>query len=173
MRLLVLKFFKLFYKQMDLSVYYPVKRLFVIFFMQKIIGINRTVPWPVHYSSQIKDPEKIVKKTNKNPGISLKCYLDARNGIIIGENVWIGPGVNIISQNHSLNNYDKYIKAKPIKIGKNSILSANCIILPEVEIGEHTVVAAGAVVTKSFTEKNQVIGGNPAKLLKKIEDYTA
>ncbi len=173
MRLLVLKFLKLFYKQMDLSVYYPVKRLIAVFFMQKIVGINRKVPWPVHYSSQIKAPEKIVKKTNKNPGISLKCYFDARNGIIFGENVWIGPGVTIISQNHSLNNYDKYIKAKPIKIGKDSILSANCIILPEVEIGEHTVVAAGAVVTKSFTEKNQVIGGNPAKLIKKIEDYTA
>ena len=172
MRTLILKFFKLFYKQMDLSVYYSVKDLIFIFFMQKIIGINRKVQWPVHYSTQIKAPENIIKQTNKNPGISQRCYFDARNGIVFGENVWIGPGISIISQNHLLTNYHKYTKGKPIKIGKNSILSANCIILSEVELGEHTIVAAGAVVTKSFLEKNQVLGGNPAKVVKVIGDYS-
>jgi len=43
--------------------------------------------------------------------------------------------------------------------------------LPEVELGEHTIVAAGAIVTKSFLEGNQIIGGVPAKVIKKINKY--
>jgi len=171
MRTILFKFFKLFYKQMDLSVYYSVKKMFLIFFMQKIIGINRKVPWPVHYTSFIKSYKNIKKQSAKNPGAAPGCYIDARNGIIIEENVWIGPNVSIISQNHSLTRYTDYKNGKPIKIGKNTLLTAGCIILPEVELGEHTIVAAGAVVTKSFLEKNQVLAGNPAKAIKNISDY--
>ena len=156
---------------MDLSVYYSVKKMFLIFFMQKIIGVNRKVPWPVHFTSFVKSHENIKKKTAKNPGAAPGCYIDGRNGIIIEENVWIGPNVSIISQNHSLTKYTNYKKANPIKIGKNSLLTTGCIILPEVELGEHTIVAAGAVVTKSFPEKNQVLAGNPAKVIKVIDDY--
>ena len=171
MRTLILKFYKLFYKKMDLSVYYSVKRMALTFFMQKIIGINRKVPWPVHHTSFIKGFENIISKSTKNIGGAPGCYIDGRNGIEIDENVWVGPGVKIISQNHSLIKYTNYIKTKPIKIGKNSLLLANCIILSEVELAEHTVVAAGAVVTKSFLEKNLLIGGNPAKIIKIIDDY--
>jgi acetyltransferase-like isoleucine patch superfamily enzyme len=156
---------------MDLSVYYSVKKMFLIFFLQKIIGINRKVPWPVHYTSFIKSHENIRKISAKNPGGAPGCYIDARNGIIIEENVWIGPNVSIISQNHSLTQYTNYKKGQPIKIGKNSLLTTGCIILPEVELGEHTIVAAGAVVTKSFPEKNQVLAGNPARVIKIIDDY--
>lgn len=171
MRTLLLKFFKLFYKQMDLSVYYSVKKMFMVFFMQKIIGINRQVPWPVHYTSFIKGFDKIKKKSAKNPGGAPGCYIDGRCGIIIEENVWVGPNVSIISQNHSLTKYTDYIDGKPIIIGKNSLLTTGCIILPEVELGEHTIVAAGTVVTKSFPGKNQVLAGNPAKVIKIVDDY--
>ena len=46
----------------------------------------------------------------------------------------------------------------------------NAMIMPGVELGPHTVVGAGAVVTKSFPEGHCVIAGNPAKLIKKIEE---
>jgi len=42
------------------------------------------------------------------------------------------------------------------------------IILPNVVIGDHTTVAAGAIVTKSFPEGYCIIGGNPAKIIKKL-----
>ena len=45
----------------------------------------------------------------------------------------------------------------------------NSIILPGVILGDNTVVAAGAVVTKSFPQGYIVIGGNPAKIIKVIE----
>ncbi len=131
---------------------------------------NRSVKWPVHFTSVIIEPKKI-KPGTKAPGFSMGCFIDGRNGIEIGENVWIGPRVSLISQNHDENDYTKYVKASPIIIGKNSLLTANCVILPEVELGEHTIVAAGAVVTKSFKEGNQIIGGVPAKVIKKLADY--
>jgi acetyltransferase-like isoleucine patch superfamily enzyme len=139
-------------------------------FRQRICGPNRKVPWPVHHSSLIKCPEKISRGT-KAPGSAPGCYIDGRNGIEIGENVWIGPGVYIISQNHNKFDYTKYETTTPIKIGNNCWLSAKCIILPGVALGEHTIVAAGAVVTKSFPEGDQVLAGNPAKIVKKIEPY--
>lgn len=139
-------------------------------FFQKVLGFNRSVPWPVHWSSTIIMHDKI-KPGTRTPGISKYCYIDARNGIELGDNVWIGPYVKIISMNHNTNNYSEYVDAKPIKIAKNSWIGAGAIILPGIELGEHTVVGAGAVVTKSFLDGNQVIGGNPAKIIKKLPKY--
>ena len=149
---------------------YSLALLFKYAFMQKNLGYNRKVPWPVHFTSQVKCPEKITRGA-KYPGFAKGCYIDGRNGIVFEENVLTGPKVSIISQNHDVNDFQKYIPGKPITIRKNSWLSANCIILPEVELGEHTIVAAGAVVTKSFTEGNQILAGNPAKVIKKLGDY--
>lgn len=156
---------------MDISTFYSIKKLSLIFFMQKIIGINRKVQWPVHFTSQVKSYKNIKKHTQKNPGSALGCYIDGRNGIVLEENVWIGPNVSIISRNHSVTFYTEYSESPPVIIRKNSLLSSACIILAGVELGEHTIVAAGAVVTKSFPDKNQLIGGNPAKFIKKIDDY--
>jgi len=166
---IIYKFFTLIYKQ-----YTPtdqsIKGLFLIAFVQKIIGVNRSVPWPVHYTSFVKGHENIHSKT-EIVGEAIRNYIDGRNGIILEENVWLGPNVSIISQNHNENNYKKYVEGKPIIIHKNSLLLSNCVILPEVELGEHTIVAAGAIVTKSFLEGNQIIGGVPAKVIKKINKY--
>lgn len=139
-------------------------------FFQKLLGFNRNVPWPVHRSSSITASEKIVSGT-RTPGLGKNCYIDGRNGIIFGKNVWIAPYSKIISMNHDVNDYNEYTKAKPIKIGDNCWLGASAIILPEVELGNHTIVAAGAIVTKSFPEGNQVLGGNPAKVIKKLSNY--
>ena len=138
--------------------------------MQKIFGFNRHVPWPVHRSSRISACSKIDPGT-RTPGLSRNCHIDGRNGIVFGKNVWVGPHAKIISMNHDVNNYNEYTKAKPIRIGDNCWVGAGAIILGKVELGEHTVVAAGAIVTKSFKEGDQIIGGNPAKVIKKLNNY--
>lgn len=140
------------------------------FVIQKVLRVNHHVNWPVHWTSQIFAPENISRGT-RTPGLSIACFIDASNKIIIDENVWIGPKVSIISQNHNNNNFNKYEKISPVIIKKNSLVGAHAVILPGVELGEHTIVAAGAVVTKSFPGGNQVLAGNPAIIIKRIEEY--
>lgn len=149
---------------------FPFRLLVKCFMAQKLFRINSRVPWPVHWSSEVKGFENI-QRGPETPGSTICCYIDGRNGIIIEDNVWLGPKLAIISMNHDLLDYNNYIKAKPIRIGRDSLISSNCVILAGVELGPHTVVAAGAVVTKSFLEGNQLIGGNPAVVIKKLEAY--
>lgn len=138
--------------------------------IQKVLRHNAHVPWPAHWTSTVKAPEKIRRGT-RFPGLSAGCHIDGRNGIEFDENVWMGPGVSIISMNHDLNRYDQYVSAPPIRIGRNCWLGAKAVILPSVTLGEHTVVAAGAVVTTSFPDGNQVLAGVPARVVKHLPEY--
>lgn len=140
------------------------------FIAQKIMRINSHVPWPVHWTSEVKGFDNIQRGT-ETPGSTLGCYIDGRNGIILEENVWIGPRVSIISMNHDLQDYNQYRKTNPIRIGRDSLITTSSIILPGVVLGPHTVVAAGSVVTKSFPDGNQLLGGNPADVIKKLDEY--
>ncbi len=148
---------------------FPADKMLKHFFYQKILRKNARVPWPVHPTSVFKSPEKIQRGT-RCPGLAPFCYIDARNGINIGKNTWIGPRVSIISMNHDINDYTKYSKSPPIRIGDNCWIGTGAIITAGVALGDHTVVAAGSVVTKSF-EGNVLIGGVPAKIIKKLEQY--
>ncbi len=139
-------------------------------FQQKLLRINSHVPWPVHPSTRVVAPQRIVRG-DRFPGLSAGCHIDGRNGIVIGTNVWIGPRVTLVSMNHDSCCFTNYIESMPIEIGSNSWLGANVIILPSVVLGEHTVVAAGAVVTKSFPESDQVLAGNPARIIKRLLPY--
>lgn len=175
MKNIILKFIKLINKVLypNLDIENLNRNQLIVFktgIVQKIFGFNRHVPWPVHWTSDIISADKIVRGT-RSPGLSKGCHIDGRNGINFGKNVWIGPNVKIISQNHDLNDYNQYIHTKPIIVKDNCWIAAGAIILPGVELGEHTVVAAGAVVTKSFPDGNQVLGGIPAKIIKKIPNY--
>ena len=71
-----------------------------------------------------------------------------KNGIRFGRNVYIGPGVKIISANHNLNNMNEHVKQRPVIISDNCWLASNSIILPGVVLQRKTIVAAGAVVVK-------------------------
>lgn len=138
--------------------------------IQKVLRVNSHVSWPVHWTSQVKCPERIQKGT-RFPGLAMGCYLDGRNGIIIGRNTWIGPRVSIISMNHDKYNYNTYVNSGPVVMGDNCWLATNVVILPGVRLGNHVICAAGAVVTKSFEEDNIVLAGVPARIVRRIEPY--
>lgn len=92
--------------------------------------------------------------------------------VYIGDYVMIGPGTTIITVNHPLSprGRRKHLgQAKPVTIGNDVWIGANCMILPGVTIGSNVVVAAGAVVTKDVPD-NCVVGGVPAKVIKQIEN---
>ena len=99
--------------------------------------------------------------------ISSRLYIQAINGIIIDSSVLIGPDVKIISANHNINDFDYWDTEESITIKKNVWIGANSVILPGVILEENCVVGAGSIVTKSFG-KNSIIGGNPAKIIRKI-----
>lgn len=99
------------------------------------------------------------------------CILDV-SIVKIGENTMFGPNVQIYTATHPLeyearNSGVEY--AKPITIGKNVWVGGNATICPGVTIGDNVVIAAGSVVTKDFPD-DVVIGGNPARILKTIDN---
>lgn len=109
------------------------------------------------------------------PGTML--FADPKKGeagsIYIEDNVLIGSGVHIYVANHKFDNpaldicLQGHNEPQSVIIKKGSWIGANAIILPGVEIGRNVIVAAGSVVTKSV-EDCTLVGGVPAKLLKRI-----
>ncbi|MDZ7724805.1 MAG: acyltransferase [candidate division KSB1 bacterium] len=150
---------------------FPAGKLLKQAVLQKIRRKNAHVPWPVHPSSVVKSPERI-QRGSRCPGLSPFCYLDGRNGIMIGENTWIGPRVSVISMNHNLCDYREYIKAEPIRIGRNCWLGAGAIVTAGVTLGDHTIVGAGAVVTHSFPQGDILIAGVPARIVRQLDHYS-
>ncbi len=99
------------------------------------------------------------------------CYFGAAGGINIGEDVVAGQYIRFHSENHNFGDVDKLIREqgvshKGIRIGNNCWIGAGVVFLDGATLGDGCVVAANAVVTKSFPD-NSVIGGIPAKLIKK------
>lgn len=82
----------------------------------------------------------------------------------------LGPNTSIYSVNHPLGAEERnqnYEYPGNVTIGDNLWVGGNATIVPGVTLGNNVVVAAGAVVTKSFGD-NVLIGGNPARILKHL-----
>lgn len=104
----------------------------------------------------------------KNVFINHGCTFLDLGGITIEDDVLIGPQVCIITENHPVDpTQRKSLDLKSITIKRNAWIGANATILPGVTIGENSVVAAGAVVTNGVPA-NTIVGGVPAKEIKKI-----
>ena len=98
------------------------------------------------------------------------AFINATGGVDILSGTVVGPYVTIYSVNHIYDNakkipFDDEIDRRKVVIGENCWLGSHVFICPGVELGEGCVVAAGAVVTKSFPPLS-VIGGNPARIIK-------
>lgn len=83
----------------------------------------------------------------------------------IGNNVFIGPNVNMYTACHPINpeeRRDGVQWAEPITVGNDVWIGGNATILPGVTIGDNAVIGAGSVVTRDV-KSNTVVVGNPAK----------
>ena len=139
-----------------------------IWFMQKILGFNRKVYWPVHFTSKINQYKKIVIGVETSPGYEPGCYIQGIGKISIGDYTQIAQNVGIISSNHDLYDNSKHHHDE-VRIGNYCWLGMNSVVLPGVNLGDFTIVGAGSIVTKSFPEGYCVIAGNPAKVIKVLE----
>ncbi|KAJ0071321.1 sugar O-acetyltransferase [Bacillus altitudinis] len=92
--------------------------------------------------------------------------------ITIGDHCLLGPNVHIYTAGHPLNPEERQTGiefGKPVTIGHHVWIGGGAIINPGVTIGDQAVIASGSVVTKDVPS-NVIVGGNPAKILKHLEE---
>lgn len=112
-----------------------------------------------------------------NVSIQKDCHIGAINKIIIGNNVLLASKVYISDHSHGEITFEaikippakrKLFTKGPIIIEDNVWIGEGVVVLPNVTIGQNSIVGANSVVTKSFP-KNSVIAGNPAILIRKLQ----
>lgn len=106
-----------------------------------------------------------------NSAIGAQSFLGGQGGITIGNDVIMGPGVRIFSENHNYDHPEIPIRLqgesrKGVTIGNDCWIGAGSTILDGVVIEDGCIIAAGSVVTKNI-EKNSIAAGIPAKIIKK------
>jgi len=99
------------------------------------------------------------------------CLFNTRSGhIYLGDNVRISHNVMLLTGEHNYikKEFPVIKEGKDIIIGDNVWICAGVIVIGGVTIGSDSVITAGSVVTKDVTS-NVMVGGNPARIIKKIE----
>jgi acetyltransferase-like isoleucine patch superfamily enzyme len=120
-------------------------------------------------SGSIMNPGKGIKIGN-NVGMGEFAYLGGGGGLEIGNDCIAGQYLSCHPENHVTEDVNTPIRLqgvtrKGIKIGNNCWIGSKVTILDGATVGNNCVIAAGAVVNKSFPD-NCVIGGVPAKILR-------
>ena len=98
------------------------------------------------------------------------CTILDVNRVKIGDNVLLGPNVQIYTAAHPTDPTERLTGreyGKPIKIGNNVWIGGGTIICPGVTIGQNVTIGAGSVVTKDVPD-NVVAAGNPCKVIRAI-----
>lgn len=108
----------------------------------------------------------------KNFFANFQCVMLDAAPITIGDNCLMGPQTCLYTVNHpmdALTRTANYVYARPITIGNNVWFGGNCVVLSGITIGDNAVIGAGSVVTKDVPA-NAVVAGNPAKILRYIDN---
>ncbi|WP_426228551.1 acyltransferase [Pseudarthrobacter sp. DSP2-3-2b1] len=98
------------------------------------------------------------------------CFIGCSGDIRIGDDVMLGPGVRLFSENHIYDDLNETIKKQGVrreflKIGNNVWIGSGVTVTAGVSIGNGVVVAAGSVVTRDVPD-NAIVGGVPARLIR-------
>ena len=105
----------------------------------------------------------------KNVFINSGCHFQDQGGVTIEDGCLIGAQVEFATINHGqdpAHRTDNHFA--PIHLGKRVWIGSHATILPGVTIGDNSIVAAGAVVTKEVPP-NVIVAGVPARIIKSIE----
>jgi len=142
------------------SLFFPYIRKFLVRMFVQEAGKDMYVG----YNAVISPHIRIGDRTS----LGQNCLIQA--SVCIGSDVMMGPDIKIYSRNHCHDRLDIPLKEqgkeyRKTVIGDDVWLGANCIILAGVTVGDHSIVGAGAIVTKNVPEFS-IVGGNPAKVIK-------
>jgi len=107
--------------------------------------------------------------------VNYNCVFIDNNVITIGNNVLIGPAVQLYTATHPLAAEERiradgsgYVtRAVPITIGDNVWIGGGAMVMPGVTIGANTTVGAGSVVTKDVPERC-FAAGNPCRVIRNL-----
>lgn len=143
--------------------------LAIRYILMKTLAIQCGDNVSIHPGVYILKPDNL--KIGNNVSIHPMCYIDATGHITIGNDVSIAHGVTIMSTSHMYTEKGIPIKDQPITYEKTTIdndiwIGAKATILAGISISKGSVIAAGAVVTKSLTMDNIIVAGVPATTLK-------
>lgn len=149
---------------------YPVFERGVLVFHPENISIGRNV-YVGHYAI-LKGYHRNEMIIGDETWIGQGVFMHSAGGIIIGDKVGIGPGVQIITSYHDHNRpgplLEAPVKSLPVTIGDGADIGVNAVILPGVSIGKNAVVGAGSVVTTGTHVKDEEIAvGVPARVVGK------
>lgn len=106
----------------------------------------------------------------ENVFINACCHFQDHGGVTLGDGCQIGHNVVFATLNHGLEPADRGTTyPAPIVLGRNVWVGSNATILQGVTIGDNAVVAAGAVVSRDVPA-NTIVGGVPARIIKRIDN---
>ena len=151
--------------------------------VQLCFKLNHTMPITDDYNNLVKElfgeigegsrvmvPTTVVRGQNvrigKNVVVMNNSLFMSAGGITIEDDVLVAANSQIISNNHDPEEH-QILTCKPVVLKRNCWIGAGATILPGVTVGENAIVGAGSVVTKDV-EANTVVGGIPAKLIKRL-----
>lgn len=129
---------------------------------RRFLGMHIGPATAIHWRLAFFAPKGI--KVGHNSIVGNDCFLDGRLGLEIGNNVNIGGHVQIFTVGHDPNSPTFGTKGGPVRIADRAYIASRATILPNVDIGEGAVVAAGAVVSKDVAPYT-IVGGVPAAVI--------
>lgn len=138
----------------------------------RMIGFDFGAGTVIWGKLQLVGPAPLTEQLNvgEECWINTECYFELGEKITIGDRVSIGQQVMILTNSHHIGDEIRRagsLQSKPVSVGNGAWLSTRCTILPGVTIGEGSIVAAGAIVTKSVPP-HVMVAGVPAKILREL-----
>lgn len=131
-------------------------------YYRHVMGMHIGAGSSIHLGAFIDAPRGFTMGTDST--INGDCRIDTRGGVVIGDNVSISMGVQLITAEHDLSSADFAATEHPIEIADYTFIGTGAMVLPGVTLGRACAVAAGAVVTRDVAP-GDIVGGVPATVI--------